>query len=103
MRAPRVVMAVLHLVDRFEARGIYVPGEDNKTLSPWRDFGWLECHVVRDRRDQLLPVGRGRERLGRDVLDDRQPGDESADEARVLQLRRGLARLVSPERPARRN
>jgi hypothetical protein len=41
MRAPRAVMAVLHLVDRFEARGIYVPGEDNKTISPWRDFGWL--------------------------------------------------------------
>jgi len=41
MRPPRPVMAVLHLVDRFEARGIYVPGEDNKTISPWRDFGWL--------------------------------------------------------------
>jgi hypothetical protein len=41
MRAPRVVMAILHLVDRFEARGIYVPGEDNKTVSLWRDFGWL--------------------------------------------------------------
>lgn len=41
MRLPRVFMAVLHLVDRFEARGIFVPGEDNKKLSPWRDFGWL--------------------------------------------------------------
>ncbi|HEX6358526.1 hypothetical protein [Actinophytocola sp.] len=41
MRAPRALMAILHLVDRFEARGIYVPGEDNKTISPWRDFGWL--------------------------------------------------------------
>jgi hypothetical protein len=41
MRAPRLLMAILHLVDRFEARGIYVPGEDNKTISPWRDFGWL--------------------------------------------------------------
>jgi hypothetical protein len=40
VRAPRFVMAVLHLVDRFEARGIYVPGEDNKRISPWRDFGW---------------------------------------------------------------
>jgi hypothetical protein len=29
------------LVDRFEARGVYVPGEDNKAISPWRDFGWL--------------------------------------------------------------
>jgi hypothetical protein len=34
-------MAILHLVDRFEERGIYVPGEDNKSISPWRDFGWL--------------------------------------------------------------
>jgi hypothetical protein len=41
VRVPRVVMAVLHLVDRFEGRGIYVPGEDNKSISPWRDFGWL--------------------------------------------------------------
>ncbi|TDV52214.1 hypothetical protein [Actinophytocola oryzae] len=41
MRAPRALMAVLHLVDRFEASGIYVPGEDNKSISPWRDFGWL--------------------------------------------------------------
>jgi hypothetical protein len=41
MRTPRVIIAVLQLVDRFEARGIYVPGEDNKSLSPWRDFGWL--------------------------------------------------------------
>jgi hypothetical protein len=41
MRPPRVFMAILHLVDRFEARGIYVPGEDNKKISPWRDFGWL--------------------------------------------------------------
>lgn len=41
MRSPRFLTAVLHLVDRFEERGIYVPGEDNKSLSPWRDFGWL--------------------------------------------------------------
>jgi hypothetical protein len=41
MRTPRVLMAILHLVDRFEERGIYVPGEDNKSISPWRDFGWL--------------------------------------------------------------
>jgi len=41
MRVPRALMAILHLVDRFEARGIYVPGEDNKTVSPLRDFGWL--------------------------------------------------------------
>jgi hypothetical protein len=38
MRAQRVLEK---LVDRFEARGVYVPGEDNKAISPWRDFGWL--------------------------------------------------------------
>ncbi|TDP98031.1 hypothetical protein EV186_1031011 [Labedaea rhizosphaerae] len=31
----------MRLVDRFETRGVYVPGEDNRPLSPWRDFGWL--------------------------------------------------------------
>lgn len=41
MRAPRPLSAVLRLVDRFEERGVYVPGEDNRALSPWRDFGWL--------------------------------------------------------------
>lgn len=25
----------------FESRGVYVPGEDNRALSTWRDFGWL--------------------------------------------------------------
>jgi hypothetical protein len=41
MRARRVFTSFLHLVDRFEARGVYVPGEDDKAISPWRDFGWL--------------------------------------------------------------
>jgi hypothetical protein len=41
MRAPRPISAVLELVDRFEARGVYVPGEDNRAVSPWRDYGWL--------------------------------------------------------------
>lgn len=27
--------------DWFEMRGVYVPGEDNRTVDPWRDFGWL--------------------------------------------------------------
>ena len=36
-----MLTAILHLVDRFEGRGIYVPGEDNKSISPLRDFGWL--------------------------------------------------------------
>ncbi|WP_170108393.1 hypothetical protein [Actinophytocola xinjiangensis] len=39
MRTPR--HAVDKLVDRFEARGVYVPDEDHKAISPWRDFGWL--------------------------------------------------------------
>lgn len=25
----------------FEQRGVYVPGEENHTIDPWRDFGWL--------------------------------------------------------------
>jgi hypothetical protein len=25
----------------FEARGVYQPGEDSRSLSTWRDFGWL--------------------------------------------------------------
>lgn len=41
MRTPRPVSAVLELVDWFEARGVYVPGEDNGPVSTWRDFGWL--------------------------------------------------------------
>lgn len=27
--------------DWFEIRGVYVPGEDNRSIDPWRDFGWL--------------------------------------------------------------
>jgi hypothetical protein len=41
MRTRRVFSSLLHLVERFEARGIYVPGEDNKAISPWKDFAWL--------------------------------------------------------------
>ncbi|MCT2588023.1 hypothetical protein [Actinophytocola gossypii] len=33
--------AVHAIVERFEARGVYVPGEDHKPISAWRDFGWL--------------------------------------------------------------
>jgi hypothetical protein len=29
------------LVDWFEDRGVYVPGDDNQPVSAWRDFGWL--------------------------------------------------------------
>lgn len=32
---------MLHWADWFEERGVYVPGEDNHTVDPWRDFGWL--------------------------------------------------------------
>jgi hypothetical protein len=32
---------VVRWADWFEARGVYVPGEDSRSLSPWRDFGWL--------------------------------------------------------------
>ncbi|MGH3492559.1 MAG: hypothetical protein ACRDRL_21115 [Sciscionella sp.] len=28
-------------VDHFTARGVYVPGEENRSLSPAGDFGWL--------------------------------------------------------------
>jgi hypothetical protein len=27
--------------DWFEARGVYVPGEETRAINPWRDFGWL--------------------------------------------------------------
>jgi hypothetical protein len=37
----RMSRPFVRLVDRFEERGVYVPGEDNKAISPWRDFGWL--------------------------------------------------------------
>ncbi|WP_158888267.1 hypothetical protein [Amycolatopsis anabasis] len=32
---------LLHWADWFEMRGVYVPGEDNRQVDPWRDFGWL--------------------------------------------------------------
>ncbi|NIH82026.1 hypothetical protein FHX46_004556 [Amycolatopsis viridis] len=32
---------VSRVADWFEQRGVYVPGEDNHTVDPWRDFGWL--------------------------------------------------------------
>ena len=32
---------VSSVADWFEQRGVYVPGEDNHTVDPWRDFGWL--------------------------------------------------------------
>ncbi|WP_035302987.1 hypothetical protein [Actinokineospora inagensis] len=41
MRAPRLFTALLGLVDKFEERGVHVPGADDGRVSPWRDFGWL--------------------------------------------------------------
>ena len=32
---------VVRWADWFEERGVYIPGEDNRSLSTWRDFGWL--------------------------------------------------------------
>ena len=46
MRTPRPLARVLELVDWFEDRGVYVPGEDNRAISPWRDFGWLIATIV---------------------------------------------------------
>jgi hypothetical protein len=31
----------VHWADWFEERGVYIPGEDSRSLSTWRDFGWL--------------------------------------------------------------
>jgi len=40
MRTPAPIRTVLSWVDRFEQRGVYVPGENNRPISPWRDYGW---------------------------------------------------------------
>ncbi|HEU5471472.1 MAG TPA: hypothetical protein VFV67_12530 [Actinophytocola sp.] len=37
----RVRGVLQRMVDRWEERGVYVPGEDNRVVSPLRDFGWL--------------------------------------------------------------
>ncbi|WP_018685096.1 hypothetical protein [Actinokineospora enzanensis] len=41
MRVPRLLGALLGLVDKFEEHGVHVPGEDTGPISPLRDFGWL--------------------------------------------------------------
>jgi hypothetical protein len=46
---PRAVLD--RLVDRFETGGVYVPGEDDRSISPLRDFalllaGWLVTAAV---------------------------------------------------------
>ncbi|RZS34091.1 hypothetical protein EV193_110241 [Herbihabitans rhizosphaerae] len=40
MQTPGAISAIVRWVDRFEERGVYVPGEDNRAISPWRDYGW---------------------------------------------------------------
>lgn len=37
MRVPRAIDSI---VDWFEARGVYVPEEDDRSVTPWRDFSW---------------------------------------------------------------
>jgi hypothetical protein len=32
---------IARTVEWFDSRGVYVPGEDDRSLSPWRDFGWI--------------------------------------------------------------
>ena len=42
VRAPRLLTALLRLVDRFEERGVHTPSaDDNRAVAPWRDYGWL--------------------------------------------------------------
>ena len=41
MRLGNPLAWVVRWVDWFESRGVYIPGEDNRSLSTMRDFGWL--------------------------------------------------------------
>lgn len=41
LRTANPLRWIVRWADWFESRGVYVPGEDNRSLSPWRDFGWL--------------------------------------------------------------
>lgn len=40
MAARNPVRWLGRLADWFEARGVYVPGEENRGVDPWRDWGW---------------------------------------------------------------
>ena len=40
VRALNPLAWIVRWADWFESRGVYVPGEDSRSLSPWRDFGW---------------------------------------------------------------
>lgn len=41
MRALPLVRLISDPADRFEMRGVYVPGRDTARVRPWREFGWL--------------------------------------------------------------
>lgn len=41
MRGSDLVWWPKRCVDWFEQRGVYVPGEDNREIDLWRDWGWL--------------------------------------------------------------
>jgi hypothetical protein len=41
MRLRNPVSWLAHWADWFETRGVYVPGEESRSVDPWRDFGWL--------------------------------------------------------------
>lgn len=40
-RSANPLVYLVRTVEWFESRGVYVPGEDSRSLSPWRDFGWI--------------------------------------------------------------
>lgn len=41
MRKGNPIGWLAHWADWFERRGVYVPGEESRSVDPWRDFGWL--------------------------------------------------------------
>ncbi|MGH3950140.1 MAG: hypothetical protein ACRDSE_13615 [Pseudonocardiaceae bacterium] len=41
MASPNPLRWMADLADRFEMRGVYVPGEDSRNVQPWREFGWI--------------------------------------------------------------
>jgi cobalamin biosynthesis protein CobD/CbiB len=41
LRRVNPVFWMVRWADWFESRGVYVPGEDSRNVSTWRDFGWL--------------------------------------------------------------
>lgn len=39
-RSANPLTAFIRWVEWFEKRGVYVPGEESRSLSAWRDFAW---------------------------------------------------------------